>query len=150
MAAMKTLVVSVLAALALAACAPAGNGAIEVTEGRINPPLGVHGVSAGYFTLQNNGPADVLISAATPVAEATELHESTMENGMMAMRRLDKVDVPAGGIVSFAPGGKHLMLMGANAEAIVPGRSVTVTLTFEKAGAKEFAFVVGEPSSAAH
>lgn len=133
---MIRLLAAALIAFTLGACAP--SGPIEVKDGVIS----VHGeVAAGYFTLNNGGPGDTLIAVSSPAAKTIEMHISEMQSGMMTMRRLEKVDAPAGGKVEFAPGGRHLMLFGAD-PALAEGQSVPVTLTFEKAGAKQFVFTV--------
>jgi hypothetical protein len=48
----------------------------------------------------------------------------------MTMRPLASVPVPAGQEVTFAPGGRHLMLYDLDARA-KPGTSTLLTLTFE-------------------
>jgi copper(I)-binding protein len=55
------------------------------------------------------------------------------ENGMMMMRKVEAIDVPAGGEVMLKPGGLHLMFIGL-AKPLVEGETVAVTLVFEKAG----------------
>lgn len=128
-------------ALGLGACSPkpaASGGAMGVNDAVIS----VHGaVGAGYFTLVNDGPADKLIAVSSSIAKTVEMHVSETKNEMMSMRRLETVDVPAGGSVDFAPGGKHLMLFEV-APNLTEGQDVQVTLTFEKAGAKDFTFAV--------
>lgn len=89
---------------------------------------------AAYLSLANGGPsADRLLAASTPVAAKAELHTHLNENGVMKMRRVDGVDLPAGGSVEFAPGGLHVMLMGL-AKPLAEGDSFPLTLTFEHAG----------------
>jgi periplasmic copper chaperone A len=127
---------AVFIALGLGACAPSGPIAVK------DAVITVHGeVGAGYFTLDNGGPGDTLIAVSSPAAKTIEMHVSEMKDGMMTMRRLEKVEALAGGHVDFAPGGRHLMLFGA-ASTLAEGQSIPVTLTFEKAGAKQFAFTV--------
>jgi copper(I)-binding protein len=152
MAAMIKAFAAALAFGALASCSPHASsaiGAFKVEHAVFAPPAGLHGVTAGYFTLQNTGAADTLLSASTPVASSVEMHESTTENGMMAMKRLDKVEVPAGGIVAFEPGGKHLMMFGVKSD-IALGSQATFTLTFAKAGQKEYVFTVTPLGEIAH
>lgn len=127
-------------ALGLTACSPTptSSGALGVNDAVIS----VHGeVGAGYFTLVNDGPADKLVSVSSPAAKTVEMHISEMKSDMMSMRRLDAVEAPARGSVDFAPGGRHLMLFQV-APDLKEGQEVPVTLTFEKAGAKEFSFTV--------
>jgi copper(I)-binding protein len=57
-----------------------------------------------------------------------------MEGDVMRMRELEKgLEIPAGGTVTLAPGGFHLMLIGLTAP-LKAGTRVPVTLVFEKAG----------------
>jgi copper(I)-binding protein len=71
------------------------------------------------------------VSATSSVAEKVELHEVRNEAGVMAMRPIDKLSVPAGGVVELKPGGYHVMLLGLKRD-LNPGDSVPVTLTFQK------------------
>lgn len=88
---------------------------------------------AVYATIRNEGPSDdALVSVTSSVAEKVELHEVRNEAGVMAMRPIDKLAVPAGGVVEMKPGGYHIMLLGLKRE-LNPGDSVPVTLTFQKA-----------------
>lgn len=93
-------------------------------------------VGAGYVTLQNNGSAtDKLVSATADVADHVEIHEMSMDGGVMKMRQLTSgLDLPAGKSVEMKPGGYHLMLMGLK-QPLKVGETVKATMTFEKAGA---------------
>lgn len=53
--------------------------------------------------------------------------------GMMTMREVEKIDVPAGGEVKLERGGYHIMLMNLHKDLVV-GESLPVTLTFKNAG----------------
>ncbi len=88
----------------------------------------------GYLRIDNGkGAADRLLGASAEVATSVELHSMTMEGDVMRMRKLDAIDVPAGGTVELKPGGLHLMLMGLKAP-LAAGASFPITLKFEKAG----------------
>jgi len=90
---------------------------------------------AVYVTLRNDGPmADTVVSAASDAAHTVELHETRNEGGVMMMRPVARLQVPAGGRLEMKPGGHHVMLLGLKHD-LNPGETVTVTLTFEKAGA---------------
>jgi copper(I)-binding protein len=88
-----------------------------------------------------NGEADRLVGGSSPDAEKVEIHNHIMDSGVMRMRRIDGVDIPAEGSVELAPGGFHVMLLGLKAplleETVIP-----LTLIFEKAGAVEIEAVV--------
>ena len=86
-------------------------------------------VAAAYMEIKSTGPA-TLISVASPVAGMAEVHETTMENGMMKMRPVERLALPAGKTVELKPGGYHIMLMGV-ARPLKPGDTVPISLTIE-------------------
>jgi hypothetical protein len=89
---------------------------------------------AAYLTVRNGGDADDrLIGVATEVADRAELHASDIQDGVMRMRPLEAVAVPAHGEAVLAPGGLHVMLIGLKAP-LEEGGSFALTLTFENAG----------------
>lgn len=74
------------------------------------PP--VASVLAGFATLRNSGDRALHIDTVDGADfGSVELHQMSMEGGMMQMRPLKGLDVPAHGSVTLADGGKHLMLM---------------------------------------
>lgn len=90
--------------------------------------------SAAYLTIGNRtGEDDTLLEARSPVAGRVEIHDMTMEDMVMRMRRLDNLPVAAGESVQLAPGGKHIMLIGLSGP-LEEGATVPLTLVFEKAG----------------
>ncbi|ABD87975.1 copper chaperone PCu(A)C [Rhodopseudomonas palustris] len=92
-------------------------------------------VAGGYLTIENKGTApDRLLSGTAAIAGKVELHEMSMDNGVMTMRPLDKgLAIAPGQSIKLAPGGYHLMLMDLKG-GLIQGARVPVTLTFEKAG----------------
>ncbi|WP_103715213.1 copper chaperone PCu(A)C, partial [Pseudomonas syringae] len=91
---------------------------------------------AAYFTIENKGnSADRLLSVTTPIASQAELHEHVQADGLMKMRQVPSVDVPAGARVSFAPMAYHVMLLGIKDRSMLAlGQRFPMTLHFEKAG----------------
>lgn len=85
--------------------------------------------AAGYFTLHNLGPALQLKGASSPACGSLMLHRSSEEGGMSSMSMVESVDVPAGGTISFSPGGYHLMCENPS-PTMQPGWTVPVTLQF--------------------
>jgi periplasmic copper chaperone A len=88
---------------------------------------------AAYLTVQNTGAADSLIAVSGDVAERVELHVNQMEGDVMKMRRVDAVEVPAGGMAALEPSGYHIMLIGL-AQPLKEGERFPLTLTFRVAG----------------
>ncbi|HSC80721.1 MAG TPA: copper chaperone PCu(A)C [Chitinolyticbacter sp.] len=91
-------------------------------------------VAGVFLTLENGtGDADRLTGGDSAVAQRVELHAMTMDNGMMKMRHLEAIEVPAKGAQKLAPGGLHIMLFGLKAP-LKEGDSFPLTLHFERAG----------------
>lgn len=120
-----------------------GGGTVQIGEmtisgGQIRVASSMTPTSAGYMVLTNSGEeADALIAVRSEVAEITELHQSLKdEDGTSLMRKVPAIQIPAGGTVELKPGDYHVMFIRL-AEAVEPGSTHTVTLTFEKAGEVE-------------
>lgn len=90
---------------------------------------------AVYMTIDNKASApDRLTGAASNVAAQVQVHEMSMDNGVMKMRELtDGLAIPAGGTVALKPGSYHVMLIGLK-KPLAAGNSFPLTLKFEKAG----------------
>jgi hypothetical protein len=69
------------------------------------------------------------------------MHQSSNKGGMSGMDMVDKVSVPAGGTVRFAPGGYHLMCENPTAKMKV-GSKVGVLLRLSDGSAVAAGFVV--------
>ena len=100
-------------------------------------------VAVGYLAIRNDGDEpDRLLSASASFAGATEIHQTRMADGMMRMRPVrDGVPVPAKGTVTLEPNSYHLMFMQLT-QPLKEGDTLTVKLTFERAGSVEVAFQV--------
>ncbi|WP_404418602.1 copper chaperone PCu(A)C [Marinospirillum sp.] len=88
-------------------------------------------VSAAFMELHNQGSEQrALVAASSPVSEVVELHTHTKVDGVMQMRRVESIEVPAEGKTLLEPGGLHLMLINLK-ETLTPGSQVEVTLTLD-------------------
>jgi periplasmic copper chaperone A len=92
-------------------------------------------IAGGYLTIENKGAApDRLLGGSGDAAGKVEVHEMSMNNGVMTMRHLDEgLAIEPGKTVKLAPGGYHLMIMDLKTP-FKQGDKVPVTLEFEKAG----------------
>jgi hypothetical protein len=107
------------------------------------------GTGGAFLTIRNAGTqADRLLSATSAAARTTEVHETVREGDVMRMRPVAALDVPAGGSVALRPGGAHVMLIGL-AQALRPGTTLPLTLTFERAGTVEVQVAVQAAGAAA-
>ena len=111
-----------------------GHSSIEVAQPwtRATPPGA--GAGGGFVTLTNHGDGDdMLLGATSPITERVEIHIMEMDGDVMRMAPLPGgIELPAGGSVTLAPGGLHLMLMELDSP-IVEGEPVPVTLEFQHA-----------------
>ena len=99
---------------------------------------------AGNVATNHQDNTVTLQGAESPVADRVELHTHRMnDQGVMQMRPLGSVDIPAGGSVPFQPGGDHIMLMGLH-QALSPGDRFPLTLQFSDAEDVAVEVVVGE------
>lgn len=121
------------ATLALIAPLAALAGPIEVRDGYAHATSTAQPVGAGFLTLANGGAADRLLGVSCTCAQSAELHSMSMDGGVMKMRKLDAIDIPAKGSVALEPGGMHLMLIGLKAP-LAEGQQVPLELRFDKAG----------------
>ena len=109
-------------------------------------------VGGGFLTIENKGTApDRLIGGTSDVASKVEVHEMSMNNGVMTMRPLEKgLTIDPGRTVKLAPGGYHLMLMNLK-NPLKQGDKLAIGLEFEKAGKVQVSFdvqAVGAPGPA--
>ena len=71
-----------------------------------------------------------LTSAESARAERAELHSMKMDNGVMRMRPLERVELPARKTVKLEPNGTHLMLVNVK-QPLKAGERVPVILKVE-------------------
>lgn len=88
--------------------------------------------SGAFMTLRSSA-GGKLLSVKSPVAEHAEVHEMATQDGVMKMREVKSVALPAGQAVQLAPGGHHIMLMGLKSP-LKAGTQVPLTLTVEEGG----------------
>lgn len=92
--------------------------------------------AAAYFTIHGARAAERLVKIESALARDTRMHESMGAGGMTGMAPLASVDVPAGGTVAFAPGGRHAMLSGLD-PAVRPGTAVPLRFGFASGSTAE-------------
>lgn len=71
-----------------------------------------------------------LVSASSSAAPIVEVHETSLHDGVMRMRPVEAVALPAGKTVALEPGGHHIMLMNLK-QPIRAGDAVAITLVIE-------------------
>ena len=88
-------------------------------------------MNAGYMTLVNVGDEDIrLMKVESNAFDSVEVHEMATVDGLMEMRELENLVIPANDRTSLAPGGKHLMMAGPS-KPLQDGQRVELLLTFD-------------------
>lgn len=126
-------------------------GSLEISGGAVKAMLPGAKVGGGGFIIKNEGAEDdMLISVESPAAGRVELHEMTMQNDVMKMRKLEEgIAIPAGETVTLQSGGLHLMFMEVK-KPFAEGDDIPVTLTFKQAGKVNYVLPVGDAAGSAH
>lgn len=86
--------------------------------------------TTGAFMQITASEAARLVAISTPAAGIVEIHEMKMTDGVMKMRAVGGIDLPAGRTVALKPGGYHVMLMDLK-QPLAGGTTVPLTLTLE-------------------
>ncbi|MDD1779727.1 copper chaperone PCu(A)C [Enterovibrio sp. ZSDZ35] len=101
---------------------------VHTPYARATPPHAPN--SAAFMEIVNNGDKDVfLLSASTAAANTVELHNHEMIDGMMKMRQVKNIKIPAGGMANLEPGGLHIMLFDLPSP-LKEGKTIPLKLTF--------------------
>ena len=134
-------VLSLLALPAQAADVMAGALKISAPWARATPKGA--SVGGGYMTITNTGTtSDKLTGGATAVASRFEVHEMSMDHGVMKMRPVSGgIEIKPGQTVKLEPGGYHVMFVGMK-QQLKEGEHFKATLEFAKAGKVDVDFTV--------
>jgi copper(I)-binding protein len=103
-------------------------------------------VGAVYLEIRSEAPAK-LVGVSSPVARSAEIHSMSNDGGVMKMRQLKRLDLPAGQTVRLAPNGNHIMLLDIK-QPLQPGARVPLALIVEQNGKKKWIQVQAEVRAA--
>ena len=121
---------------------------IVISSAYVMPPFPGKDVAGGFFEITNHGEDNRLISVSSPISETVEIHTHLNEDGVMKMRKIDGLDLPAGETITFKPGSYHLMMFGVD---IPDGtEDVALTLNYETGEPITLIVPIGEPSEDDH
>jgi copper(I)-binding protein len=116
---MIALSVAILPGFAMGHDYKVGDLHVEHPFARATPKTAMTG--AGYLTILNSGTEDDTLVAIEADFPRVMMHDSATVDGIATMTQMDGVTIPAGGTVSFAPGGLHVMFMGLNGDPLEAG-----------------------------
>lgn len=119
-------------------------GGLVITQAWSRATPGGAKVGGGYLTIENKGTApDRLLGGSSDVSAKVQVHQMSMNNGVMTMRPVDGgLVIEPGKTVKLTPGGLHLMLLDLKGP-LKQGQKLPITLDFEKAGKVSVVFDVG-------
>lgn len=113
---------------------PTFSSSLMIEDGFARASSGHGKNSATYLSIHNHSPNDdYLIDAKTNVAAITSIHNHINDKGIMKMRAVKQIAIPANGSIKLQPGGFHIMLMGLK-KTLREGDKFDLTLIFKKAG----------------
>jgi copper(I)-binding protein len=127
--AMKRVVVSIAVLTSALFSQAQAQAQVTVKDAWVRATVAQQKATGAFMQLQSAQDAK-LISAQSPVAGVVEVHEMAMDGGVMKMRAVPNLALPAGKAVDLKPGGYHVMLMDLKGQ-VKEGDTVPVTLVVE-------------------
>lgn len=86
--------------------------------------------TAAFMVITNEGAEPLELTEATcAIAQRVELHTHIHQDGMMKMRQVSAIEIPAHGSSKLKPGGAHIMLFGVDSQ-LKDGDTVSLELSF--------------------
>lgn len=125
-------IASALVALCLLGSMAMARAGVEVSGAWARATMPGQKVAGVYMQLRSDGPAR-LVGVKTDAASSAEVHQMSHEGGVMRMRRLESLELPAGKTVKLEPGGYHVMLLDI-VRPLKAGERIAVTLVVDRAG----------------
>lgn len=123
--------------------APRSGPVIQLTSAQVTQPDAT-GTTEAYVDVQNNGPADKIIAARLSVGGRVMLR-SPAHPGVVVMRTVPSIAIPAMSSVGLDPNGSHLLVIDAG--RMKAGTEITLTLVFAHAGSISVPALVTNPET---
>ncbi|EJC63297.1 copper chaperone PCu(A)C [Alcaligenes ammonioxydans] len=132
----RTIASSLFSLAALLSLPTLAQAEVTVTDPWVRATVPGQQATGAFMVLKSTDNAQ-LLGASSSLSKQVEVHEMAMENEVMRMRQVEKIDLPADTAVDLKPGGYHIMLLGLDKQLEV-GSSVDLTLEIlNAAGQKE-------------
>ena len=112
---------------------------------RLAPPNAV--ATGAFMVFQNLGAKMVkVLKVDSPVAKVSEMHTHLNEAGVMKMRPVAAIEIPAKGEAVLKPGSLHVMLIDLKSP-LKEGESVPLSFSFDDGSTKKIEAKVVRPQS---
>jgi copper(I)-binding protein len=106
------------------------NDVITVSDGYIKSSIPGSDITAAYMTIINNNSQAINLQKITsPLSDRIEIHQHSMEGGMMRMREIKSLIIEGNSQVVMAPHGLHLMIFALN-KNLIASDIASLTLYF--------------------
>jgi periplasmic copper chaperone A len=116
---------------------------INITDNWVRSTAEGQDVGAAYMTITSKSDSS-LVKVESSASDSVEIHNMSMENGVMKMRMLEQLDLKANSPNKLAPGGFHLMLFDLK-QPLKAGETVSFTLHFKNKAGKENLATINSP-----
>lgn len=104
---------------------------VTVTDAWVRATAPGQTVTGAFLEISSPVRASI-VGVESEIAESAEIHLSAMDNGVMKMREVEKIDVPATQPLRFMPGGYHIMLIDLK-KSLAAGDKVPLAIKLERA-----------------
>jgi copper(I)-binding protein len=129
-----TLILGLLSSLVAQAAGLADQIHVMDPYVRLAPPNAP--ATGAFMVIKNHGSKEAkVVMADNPASKVTELHTHLNEGGVMKMRQVKDIAIPAGGEAVLKPGSLHVMLIDMKAP-LKEGDVVPITLGFDDGSRK--------------
>jgi copper(I)-binding protein len=117
--------------LIAAGCSDGAPEGLQLDDPWARPSPDVATTAAFFLTIGNQGDVDeTLVGVATAACRVTELHRSSLTDGVMSMQQMEAgIEIPASTTVVLQPGGLHIMCIDKIAD-FVPDEGLELGLEF--------------------
>ena len=128
---LKTALNTLVMTIALTLSGVVAADAISVIDPYVRAMPPGQEITGAFLSLKNDSDSDrSLVRAESDAAKSVELHEHVQKDGMMKMRKVEKIDIAKGSTTALKPGGLHIMLIDLTRELKV-GDIVDIKLIFD-------------------
>ncbi len=106
---------------------------VVIDKGYIRATIPGTNISSAYMDINNHSAEQVVfVGASSDVSDRIEIHQHTMENGMMRMRQRDSLVIKGHDMAVLQPSGYHLMIFNLN-KPLKVDEKIKLTLHFSQA-----------------
>jgi copper(I)-binding protein len=133
---------ALLLTILLPAISNAESPSVQVSKAWARSTVPGQKVAGVYLEIRSLRDAKIVAVKSSAGARA-EIHSMSNDGGVMRMRQLNVLPLPAGETVELKPGGNHIMLLDIKRQ-LKPGDKVPVTLILEEGKKKRTVKVQAE------